>query len=452
MTRMRTWAYAGLIVTPAVLALGAGAALAAEQTPTAAAQTSINADTSEAAKAAAANKLGQQSTVPDLGGNKSTIGQTQGDGGTGGMPIGGKTSAGVNNLNTPGTVPAPNNSQGAQGIDVSKGGFNANLPGGINSDTQSNIDKANAEIAKEAAQGRAEIDKALQGGSNALNIPTSAAPGVDRADGGISGFLSSVWSSITGGSGGEKGSDNGKKSEFNSSSTAGNVGNTDKQSSSGEKKAGPEGKADGFQESAQIQDANGNVSYRTTSCSPAGPDGKTNCVESILSDKSISRSPGKKYTPSDDSSSGEIGGLSARSSYGKKDQGGGAGNNSETSTAKSTTLSPNSSFAKRTHGDGGSDNGDNNNHIRNGGLSATTSLGRKDQGDGGSADSRGGAGATGPKGAQTVHPGSGHNELSNKPAIVGGGLLDGESGLSARGPAAVGAGAAAATSGLHMTH
>ncbi len=108
------------------------------------------------------------------------------------------------------------------------------------------------------------------------------------------------------------------------------------------------------------------------------------------------------------------GGLAPNSPLAQKNNGGGAGNNSETNGGKTSALATGSAYATRNHGDGGgNDAGDNNNRLgKDGALAAGGTLSHKDQGDGGGSDSRGGGGGTSiiTNAAKPVNPGGGHNQ------------------------------------------
>jgi hypothetical protein len=130
------------------------------------------------------------------------------------------------------------------------------------------------------------------------------------------------------------------------------------------------------------------------------------------------KSPGpKKGMPSEDSSSGGNSSvLDARSSFSKKNFGGGTGNNTEASGGKAGRLSPNSPYARRTHGGGGNDAGDNNHVSKGGTLANGTPLARKNYGDGGESDTRGGGGGGGPSkiaGRPKVTSGGGPHQAGN---------------------------------------
>jgi len=298
------------------------------------------------------------------------------------------------------------------GIDNSMGGAaSLNLPGSTNS--QSGLAAAKNAIAKVVEQENTLLNQATQGGVNALNVPTSTAPGVSQAEGGISGFLSSVWSAI-GGSGGASGD----RSASAQSKSAEAIADNTNDNSNNNANTSPVNTGNGLTfEAHKNVGGDPNKPFTSTVNGSQTPDGKVS-IMSVMTSPSLISSGGKNNSPNPEDSSSPIStsvseGLAANSSYAKKDHGGGAGNSGETAAGTTGNLALNSSYARKNNGDGTDGRSDNNHLDQNGALAADSGLARKNNGDGGGSDTRGGGGTSTITGsAKTVNPGGGHNQIS----------------------------------------
>jgi hypothetical protein len=404
---------------------------------------------SAGSKAAEVNSANQPSRVPDVSGATKTVtGEGNGHDNAGMVIPGiGKATGGAAGLDTPGSVPQER-SKDVPGFDVSNTGANGlNLPG---STPSSHVDDASKLTGKMNQDAKGIVDQAGKGGVNGLNVPTSASADVTSSD--DTGSKSGNKSGSNGGQTGKSGSGGGTGSSTpvmsTSKGTINNLGGTNTVTNSDGSKTTTTIVTDKDKSYMTTFTQNVDGSTKTTY---QEYDRKTGKLGPVQTSETLPTKPTKKSgTPSDDGSSSgrEVGGLSARSAVAKKNQGGGTDNNSESSSGRTGGLSPNSSYANRLHGDGAGDAGDNNNPYKSGGLAARTSLAKKDQGDGGDSDSRGGGGATSRiTGKLKKVGGGGTGELAATPSshVIGGGLLEGDSGFSQQGPATAGAASRPAT-------
>jgi hypothetical protein len=428
--------------TVCLLLVGPHHSQAFEQEPRAVTDPNIDpGKLSEANRAAKVNQVDPQSNMPGFGTDKTVFGQGGDQHGPGTTIPGIDFSAGSS---TPGKGTPLSGPKGVPGFE-NAGAVGVNLPGSSYQHGPDDIDKV---LSKMGQEGRGIVDAATKGGPNSLNIPTgSSAPGVREADG----LLASLWSRLTG-----SGSD---KTSAERQAASDTTGNPTPQSNGPLVNTGTplqsytSRSADGKTVMVTVENPAGidvttieETKNGTTRSYVSTYDNRTGAF-SVMTTEQKTPGKGKNNTPDDnDTGSSAVGGLSPNSSLAKKGQGGGAGNNPEGSSAAVGGLASTSSYARRNHGDGGGDAGDNNNHNKVGGLASGTAFARKGYGDGGSSDNRGaGSGAstiTGkPKG---IGGGNGELTATKSSRVIGAGLLEGDSGFSAQGPAAAGVAASAA--------
>jgi hypothetical protein len=357
-------------------------------------------------------------------------------------------------LNIPGSQTSQQEGPSASipGLGSSYGGasgLNTSAPG--ESDSQSELDAANAAIAGDVGQANSLIDQGMQGGVNGLNIPTTSGSSVTQTDNSDSGssWLTSIWNSLTGGSGnggGNGGANAGTSgagtNAGNGESTGANSANTQGPSNAGATEQGGSWVAGtAFGSAGSSTDKNG-----TTTSFVTGEDGTNTFGVVIVSGKdgngtntnttyngttgelnSVTTGPisfgrgGKNNMPSDDSSGGSThptGGLANGSAPTQTGNAGGTGNNSDANSGPLGGLASGSSLANKGHGDGSGDAGDNGPNGKTGALASNSSLATRNQGDGGGSDTRGGGSSTSATSGKAVNPGGSHNQLTGATATA----------------------------------
>ncbi|HXX09108.1 MAG TPA: hypothetical protein VEJ43_13680 [Pseudolabrys sp.] len=317
-------------------------------------------------------------SVPNVTGAGKTVDGQGGDQHSTDQRISDVNKDGGPDINLPGTNKQNGADKAIDQLANGQTGFNANLPGSTNPSHIGDADKLKAEAEQ---QRQAEINQATSGGVNSLNIPTRSPAGASQADG--DGLLTSLWNAITGSGGGGGGpaptakQSTAKQSEANGTSNgASNDANTPVVN------FGFAGSKDVIFHTAD-GDIKGTLFYK---------------VDPSTGEKTPDHwGLFQKMRPGDDSSGGSVSPgtpMSPNSSFAKKDQGGGTGNNTETNTTQGSQLSPNSALARKGQGDGSDNRGDSNTVGNEGVLATNSSLAKKDQGDGGGSDTRGGNGST----------------------------------------------------------
>lgn len=383
---------------------------------------------SEANKAAEVNQVVPQSNVPGFGTEKTVTGQGGDQHGPDQKIPGVDFSSSGNNPGTGTRLGGPKDVPGFENA----GAVGVNLPG---SSYQHSPDDINKVIGNMSQQAREFIDKAMQGGVNALNTSAGSTPGEtvsDKTDGKNNNKSNSV--SIGPNTFGSTGTYKGPDGSMNTTSTW-QEGKTLYQMTTTVK--------DGFTTITLTTKKDGKTETVTSGPILQGTDQtKKDTATSSTPAPAPKKDPNKKDgTPSDDGSTSVSSNtpLSPNSAIAKKNYGGGTGNNSETSSGPVGPLAPGSSFARKGYGDGsGGDAGDNNNHTKVGGLSSGTSFARRGYGDG--SDSRGSSGGNSKVTGKPKRTGGGNGELAatKSSTVIGAGLLEGDSGFSAQGPAAAG--------------
>ncbi len=317
---------------------------------------------------------GSTNDVPNVAGPDTTVfGQGSSHG---------PKSSDLNGTGGPGTnLPGSMRQKGPGSVSGGGDGvLHLNVPG---STAGNSVADANKKFSEWENAGKDLLNQATQGGPNSLNIPGSAGAGVAASDDAENGEKNAGKSGSKPAGGGKGG---GGDKSGNPLKVAPGV--------YGSNGGGPT--ADGGSQTVSTMQDGKTVTQVETTKDSAGN------ITSIIvretkggKDKGTVKSDGpslpakKNNTPDDNASTSTGGSLSSSSGIAKRDNGGGTGNNGESSNGQSSQLAP-GSLGRIGNGDGTGGHGDHGSVGNDGTLAAGSSLARNNYGDGGDSDTRGG--------------------------------------------------------------